>query len=93
MTSQLHIINHTNIITIKYHSVWCIASQLCLISFCFVSPLCRHLQVMSFEGSFVVLCLACGHYSCGWCNDCHSKDEVGNYYLYRTTSHFHLFVC
>lgn len=35
-----------------------------------------HAEVMSFEGSFVVLCLACAHYSCGWCNDCHSLDEV-----------------
>jgi hypothetical protein len=34
-----------------------------------------HAEVMSFEGSFVVLCLDCTHYSCGWCNTCHSQDE------------------
>mmetsp|Transcript_12920 Transcript_12920/g.23860 ORF Transcript_12920/g.23860 Transcript_12920/m.23860 type:complete len:874 (-) Transcript_12920:124-2745(-) len=32
-------------------------------------------EVVSFEGSFVVLCTSCSHFSCGWCNQFHNIDE------------------
>lgn len=34
-----------------------------------------HAEVVSFEGSFVVLCTSCSRYSCGWCNQYHNTDE------------------